>query len=352
MTQDKNPVKLSIVILCWNSQKVLPDCLESLFSRTVPFPFEVIVADNDSSDDTVAFTRKNYPKAIVVQNGGNLGFSAGNNGGFRVARGEYVFILNPDTIIHEGTLEKLIQFADAHPEAGAFGCQVVNPDGSPQQSARPFPTPLRCWLSALYLRPLGYLSSLFTCDTYLKWDGRTEREIDWTSGCSLLVRGEILKRVGGFDEQFFYHFDEVDLCRRIWNLGCSILYTPEPVLTHLGGNKPGILPLSLEIEKNRNRYRYFFKHFGIQGASSVRRALLVSTLIRYLGYGVVALGGFRKGLQPRIKIYRGMWHWNRRLNLKAFFVDGTEPAGVSPLKNSDSKKGCDTDHQVTKRRVS
>src|ERR1700746_3308731 len=134
-------MKLSIVIICWNDLKVLTNCLNSIFTETkeAAFDFEVIVSDNGSTDGSVDFIRQNFPQVRIVENGANLGFAKGNNRGIALARGEYVLILNPDTVILDRALEKLLSFADAHPASGAFGPRILNPDRSLQISARPLP---------------------------------------------------------------------------------------------------------------------------------------------------------------------------------------------------------------------
>src|SRR4029079_3398418 len=111
-------MKLSVVIICWNDLKVIGECLRSIYAETQSTDFEVIISDNNSSDGSVEYISKNYPQARIVSNGANLGFAKGNNAGIRESRGEYVLILNPDTIIHDGALDKLVQFADRHHEAG------------------------------------------------------------------------------------------------------------------------------------------------------------------------------------------------------------------------------------------
>ena len=123
-------MKLSIVILCWNDRKVIDDCLHSIYTGTHMSDFEVIVSVNGSDDGSVEFIRDNYPQVQVLVNGANLGFAKGNNVGIRASQGKYVLILNPDTIVHEGALDRWLRFADRHPEAGAFGCRVLNWDGT------------------------------------------------------------------------------------------------------------------------------------------------------------------------------------------------------------------------------
>src|ERR1051325_12229240 len=112
-------MKLSIVILCWNDLKVISNCLKSIFDQTRGIQFEVIVSDNGSTDGSIACIRENFPKVRILENGSNLGFAKGNNAGIRVAKGEYILILNPDTIMRDAAIKNLVSFAETHPEAGA-----------------------------------------------------------------------------------------------------------------------------------------------------------------------------------------------------------------------------------------
>jgi len=318
-------MKLSIIIICWNDLKVIGDCLRSIFESSPSFPFEVVVSDNGSKDGSVEFIRRNYPMVRIVENGDNLGFAKGNNAGIRVSNGEYILILNPDTILHPAALQGWLAFADKHPEAGAFGCRVLNPDGSYQNPARPFPTIWREWTAALYLRPLARISRMFTSDIYTGWDGDTERQVDWQSGCCVLFRGDLLKKLGGFDEQFFYHFEEVDLCRRVWNAGFSIVYTPEVTITHLGGQSVGRFPIRFALERQRGRYRYFHKHFGRGGARRSRYAALAWFGIRRIGYGLLGVIRPSEVLSNRLNMYDIVMRWTRRLDPVRFVEEGIEP---------------------------
>ena len=318
-------MKLAIVIICWNDWKVIEDCLRSIFEGNPKIEFEVIVSDNGSTDGSVERIREQFPSVRLVENGANLGFARGNNAGIREARGEYVLILNPDTIVHAGSLDRWIEFADRHPEAGAFGCRILNPDGTYQESARPFPTPLHDWIAALYLRPLGYLSDVFLSDKYVGWKGDSERTVDWQSGCCVMFRGDLLKKLGGFDERFFYHYEEVDLCHRVWEAGYSIRFTPEVTVTHLGGQSVGRFPVRFALETNRNRYRYFYKHFGAQGTIRCRRVMLMHLRIRQFVYSLKYWFRPSETLKGRLDTYRVAVRWNTLIDPVKFVEDGTEP---------------------------
>jgi GT2 family glycosyltransferase len=315
-------MKLSVVIICWNDLRVIRDCLRSIYQGTHATEFEVIISDNGSVDDSLEFIRKHYPQVRVVENQQNLGFARGNNAGIRASYGEYVLILNPDTVIHDGALDRLVDFADRHPAAGAFGCRVLNPDGTYQVSARLFHTIWRYWVAAL---GLARLSSLFTYEEYRHWRGDTERSIDWQSGCCVMFRGDLLKSIGGFDEQFFYHFEEVDLCRRVWYSGRPILFTPTAVITHLGGQSVGRFPIRFEIEKHRSRYRYFYKHFGVRAARRCKRLSIARIRVRQLAYSLLNLLKPQEIVQRRLEMYREVLRWNKALDPVDFVERGEEP---------------------------
>jgi len=325
-------MKLSIVIICWNDLKVIANCLKSIFEETSNIEFEVIVSDNGSSDESIDYIRSHFANVRIVENKANLGFAKGNNTGIRVARGEYILILNPDTVILDRALERWVTFADRHPEAGAFGCRVLNPDGSFQNPARPIPTLSGYLVSALYLRWLGRLSGAFACDLYPGWDGRDERPIGYQHGCCIMFRGELLKRLGGFDERFFYHFEETDLCCRVWQSGSSIIYYPDAEVTHIGGQSVSRFPIRFALETYRSGYRFFHKHYGSKGAINIRRIYLLSLGLRYCGYKLLSFFRTSESLENRLKMYQVAIKWNFFLEPIEFIESGKEPnLGYEPL---------------------
>jgi GT2 family glycosyltransferase len=317
-------VKLSVVIICWNDWKVIENCLKSIQDGTHSSSYEIVVSDNGSTDGSVEKIREHFPSVRIVENRANLGFAKGNNAGIREARGEYILILNPDTIVHEGSLDRWLQFADVHPEAGAFGCLVQNPDGTYQRSARRFPTVTRFAAAALGFGFLGRVLRTPISDEYDGWLGNTQRSIDWQSGCCVLFRGEVLRKLEGFDEQFFYQFEEVDLCKRVWDLGLRILYTPTVSITHLGGQSVGRFPVRFALEVCRNGYRYFYKHFGPEGARSYRRVMLTRLRVRQAWYGIVNMIHPDEKVSQRLETYRTAVRWNGSIDPVKFVLQGIE----------------------------
>ncbi len=292
-------MKLSIVIICWNDLKVIKDCLVSIYAETGKIDFEVIISDNGSTDGSISYVREAFPQVRIVSNGANLGFAKGNNAGINAARGEYVLILNPDTIIHRGALDTLVSFGDRHPEAGAFGCRVLNPDGSYQHPAIPLPTLMGSFLGAFCVRWLGQFHSSLLANRYPGWDGRTERAIGRQSGCCILFRASTLEQIGIFDERFFYHYEEADLCCRMWKAGWKVLFCPDAEITHLGGQSVGRFPIRFALETYRSAYRYFYKHYGHEGAIRYRGILLLNLRLRAIGYRTLALFKANPSLNDR-----------------------------------------------------
>lgn len=320
-------MKLSVVILCWNDIKVIGDCLKSIYETTREIEFDVIVSDNGSTDRSMEFIRREFPRVKVIENGRNLRFAKGNNVGIEASEGEYVLILNPDTIIHEGAFDGLVRYADKHPEAGAFGCRVLNSDGSYQGCIRPFPTLHGEWVRALGMKWLGHFSEWFAAEEYVKWKGETERAVGYPAGCCLLVRRELLTRLGGFDPRFFYYYEETDLCRRIWDAGYPVLYTPSVSITHLGGastNKK-FPPIGFAIDQQVTRCLYFHKHFGAGGARSARRSNLTALLLRWMAASLKHLVRPSETSKQKLGLLRTMLEWNYRVDPGRLAQTGEEP---------------------------
>jgi len=321
-------MKLSIVILCWNDIKVIGPCLRSIYSTTHSTDFEVIVSDNGSTDGSIEQIRREFAQTQVIENGVNLRFAKGNNVAIRASRGEYVLILNPDTVIHEGTLDGIVQYADRHPEAGAFGCRVECADGSYQPCVRPLHTIRSEWIAALGLGKLAHLSDWFHPGIYVNWNGETERTAGWLAGCFILVRGELLKRLGGFDEQFFYYYEDADLCRRIWETGYSILYTPKYSITHLGGQSTvnRFDRLAFALDGEITRYLYYYKYGGDRGARRCRTVALVGLAIRRAAYGLLQMAHRTEANRKRLELLRNLFDWNYKLNPIRLVQKGEEPS--------------------------
>ena len=200
------------------------------------FNIEVHVVDNASVDGSQAMVRKKFPHVHLIDNHKNLGFGKANNQALRITKGEYVLILNPDTLIQEDTLVVLKEFLDTHKDVGAVGCKLINPDGSFQiNSRRSLPTP---WVAFTKIVGLGIFfpkSKLFGRYNVTYLDSDQESEVDVLSGSLMMVRKCILDKIGYFDEDYFMYGEDIDMCYRIKKSGSKIYYVPKTKAIHYKG---------------------------------------------------------------------------------------------------------------------
>lgn len=255
-------MKLSIIIVSWNVREDLIRCLRSIFENPPGCEFEVIVVDNASSDGTVETAKKDFPDIKVIANTTNVGFAAANNWGFQKAGGQYLLLLNPDTIVQGGALDILIRFMDDNPAVGACGPKLLNDDGTTQLSVRRFPT----FRGALYrhtvLRNLGIFRKSYK--NWLMKDFRydNQADVEQLMGSALLVRRSAMEQVGPMDERFFMYYEEVDLCYRLKEAGWRIGFVPEATITHLGGRSAKQVPVERRAMMFTSMLAFFRKHRG------------------------------------------------------------------------------------------
>lgn len=225
-------MKLAIVIVNYNSSEDLARCLASLRTHPPACAHAVVVVDNASRDPGLAAVREAHPDVYWLMSSENVGYARGVNRGIAAAAADYHLILNPDIVVLPGSLDALLAFADARPKAGIVGPQLLNEDGSIQDSCRRFYT-----FRTLLLRrtPLGRLvQNARSVREHLMrdFDHRSERAVDWVLGGCMLVRRQAMERTGLLDERFFLYLEDVDWCYRMWQAGWDVLYTPEARFVH------------------------------------------------------------------------------------------------------------------------
>ena len=262
---------VSVVVVTWNALPWIEQCLDSVRGR------DVVVVDNGSTDDTVAFVRERYPDVRVIEQE-NKGMGGGNNAGMRASDGRYYFLLNSDAWVVGDGLDELVRFADEHPEAAVVGPKLVNTDGTLQRSARGEPTLWRLATEYLFIRKLAprsrFLNPLYRGDFA---HDRVE-EVDWLYGPALLVRREAADAVGLFDEDFFMFSEEVDWMTRFRRAGWTVLFFPGAEVVHVGGASHGG---RMYVENLRSHLRWFAKHRGLKEAERARKLLLWSLRARW-----------------------------------------------------------------------
>jgi GT2 family glycosyltransferase/lipopolysaccharide/colanic/teichoic acid biosynthesis glycosyltransferase len=253
---------ISVVIVNYNVKAFLEQCLMAIERARHNFNIEIYVVDNASVDGSQAMVRKKFPHVHLIENYGNLGFGKANNQALKKVRGEYVLILNPDTLIQEDTLIVLKEFLDAHKDVGAVGCKLINPDGSFQiNSRRSLPTP---WVAFTKIVGLGMIfprSKLFGRYNVTYLDPNQESEVDILSGSLMMVRKCMFDKIGYFDEKYFMYGEDIDLCYRIKKSGSKIYYVPKTKAIHYKGESTKKSEFSFISNFYSAMFIFIHKHF-------------------------------------------------------------------------------------------
>lgn len=243
-------MQISIVIVSYNTEELLTDCLLSIEEATKGVDTETYVVDNKSADDTVKTVKQKFPWVKLITNSDNLGFSKANNLALKIAKGKYILVLNPDTVLEKDTLLKMLEFMDKNPDYSMATCKVELESGKLDLDARRrFPTPWRsfCHFSHLskIFRNINFFSEYYMDD--IPQD--QEHEVDACAGAFMFIRSSALEKVGLFDEDFFFYGEDLDLCYRFRQNGYKIVYTPITQITHYKGASSGIKKHSKHLSK-------------------------------------------------------------------------------------------------------
>jgi N-acetylglucosaminyl-diphospho-decaprenol L-rhamnosyltransferase len=222
-------IKSSIVILTWNSTELLQGCLASLPQAVTHNACEVIVVDNGSRGETPASLRLAFPWMQLVINRSNCGVAPGRNQGMRLTQGEYIILLDDDTVVPPATFDHLLAYMDAHPEVGLCGPKLLDGQGKLQLTCRLFPTVVDKMARQL---PFAFTRRVCREAELEEWDHHTIREVDYVIGACQVIRRTALAAVGLLDERIFYGPEDVDLCLRLRQAGWRVVYNPDAVVIH------------------------------------------------------------------------------------------------------------------------
>ncbi len=250
-------IRLSIVIVTWNSADCIRDCLVSIKPKP---DWNVIVVDNASADRTTTIVKKEFPHVRLIENRTNQGYAHANNQGLTAVAAEYSLLLNPDTVVVNSAFEKMLDYMNANPQVGALGPKLLNPDGSIQPSCREFPS------YQILLWEFSGLSRFFPHHRiFSRWrmgyfDHRHFAEVDQPMGACLLLRRSVLDQVGLLDEQFPMFMNDVDLCYRIKKAGLGIVFFPAASVIHYKGRSIYRVRSRMIVTSHRSFYHFFYKH--------------------------------------------------------------------------------------------
>lgn len=320
------PADISVIVVSWNTCELLRQCLQSIIDepgvRIIPagqpsggpapadtLAVEIIVVDNASNDGSAQMVQAEFPQAALIVNRHNAGFAAANNQAAAQARGQALFLLNPDAYLLAGAMTGLARFLSAHPEAAVVGPNVLNPDGTWQAAAFRFATLWDLVCEAVFLSVLWPRSPLFARKELGGFNRDAVREVDWVQGCALLVRRDVWEAVGPFDEGYWMYVEELDWCRRAKGMGCRIFFTPDARVVHYGKRavakaRASVLPLGF-----RSHFRYYRKFDGKAKELAVRLIALLQMGLRAgisAGMVLATRGPARVRWQENWRAYTGV----------------------------------------------
>jgi GT2 family glycosyltransferase len=289
---------VSVLVVNWNTRDLLHRCLASLAAVDEAAELEVIVVDNGSIDGSAAMLRQDFPAVLLIENELNLGFTRATNQAFERSSGDYVLMLNSDTIVESGTIRFSRAFLEAHPAVGALGCQLRNEDGTPQSTCFRFPSLFGLLMTSTRL------AQTFPENRRLNWDRYGGRgwtgpsEVDVVMGSFLMVRRSACRTPTLLDDAYFMYAEETDLCRRLRDDGWLVMFVPEVSITHvLGASSKTAAQVAWSDEaKKRGILRFLFTWRGPAVAWTANLIMLGGMLPRIIGWAFLDL---RESLRAR-----------------------------------------------------
>ncbi|PJF29614.1 MAG: glycosyltransferase family 2 protein [Phototrophicales bacterium] len=302
MTDTPRP-DVSVIIVSWNVANLLRDCLNSIYENSPDVSLEVIVVDSASGDDTLQMVKTHFPQVILSAQSENVGFTRGNNIGLEMARGRYVFLLNPDTVILGDAIGQMVAYLDAHPQVGIIGPHTLNTDMTHQSTRRRFPTIGTAFFESTWLQqyaPRTLLDRYYVCDIP---DDATA-DVDWVQGSALMARREVYEEIGGLDTRYIMFWEELDWCKRAKLAGWGVVYLGTSKIIHHGGKSTEQAGARKHIHFQQSKLRYYKKFFG-SGFAVLLRLFLLWNYAWQIGIeGLKALLGSKRTLRrERIGIY-------------------------------------------------
>ncbi len=299
-------VDVSIIVVSFNTREMTLKCLRSIVRETIDVSYEVQVIDNCSSDGSYEAIKSEFganPDFIVESASSNLGFAGANNLLSRSSRGDLILLLNPDTVVLDRAIDRLVHFSEMRPENGIWGGRTFFEDGRIN--------PTNCWgpftvwselCAAFGLRALFPKSMIFHPRGYGSWDRGSVREVGVVTGCFLLIRRSDWRKLEGFDPEFFMYGEETDLCMRAIAKGMQPIVTPDAKIVHHSGASEKVA-IEKMIRLQDGHIRIFRRHFSRTGFEVVFQAMKLGVFFRALLRGV--RNGFRRG--ERDNLWAELW---------------------------------------------
>jgi GT2 family glycosyltransferase len=283
----KDKLILSIIIATWNTKELTLNCLKSIYDsedkKILKDDLEVIVIDNNSQDKTSVDIPHNFPVVTLIKNEKNFGYAKAVNQGIKKAKGKFILLLGSDTEIKDHSLVKCIEFLESNENTGAVSCKLIFPDGRLQGNCKKFPTMKNAFFTYL---SLGFLNKNYDMAEF-KYD--EIRKVDQIATTFLMCRSDLLKKLNGFDESYRIMYNDVDLCKRIYDEGYKIYFIPDCEVIHHGSFSTKKAGAKVRRIMYEDVYRYYKKKFGA-------KAIL---LLPVLFFRFIIVNLFRKNVSDR-----------------------------------------------------
>jgi GT2 family glycosyltransferase len=268
---------LAFIIVNWNTKELISDAVRSIINTISTYRYEIIIVENGSRDDSAKMVKKFFPDIHVIYNKKNVGFAAAVNQGLARTKARYIFLLNSDARLQRGAIKKLVEFMEKNRGVGIAGGQLINVDGSRQNSIASFPSLATELLNKRLLR-------IFFPRRYPGKERNYQNPIDVDSlvGACLIVRRESILDVGNLDERFFFFLEETDWCRRMKEHGWRVSFVPTARIQHLQGASAAHFKNEARIEYYRSRYLFFNTWYGKSTTFFLKMALVLRLVIEII----------------------------------------------------------------------
>src|SRR3989338_8053121 len=304
--EHKKETDVSILIVNYNTGYFLCRCLDSISRAAISSSFEILIVDNNSSDNSLALIKNNFPDITVIVNQTNVGFAKASNQGIAIGKGRNYLLLNPDTIVLPQAIDSIITFLDANRDIGIVGPKLLSPDLFSLPSAKKFPFPKGEFLQCIFLdKIIPFLIPKRLSD--IKGDSDKPAETDWVSGACMAIKKRVIEDIGLFDEHFFLYYEEVDFCYRAKESGWKVFFYPQAKIIHAGGQSTGKnLSFSL-IEGYKSKLYFLKKHYPAEKLIPIKVYTTLSFAIRNVVWQVACIFKIDKTIaRSRISAYRSI----------------------------------------------
>lgn len=287
---------LSVIIINWNAGEYLITCIDSICRHIYDeATTEVIVVDNNSEDGSISCLKEKYPFVQIIENKKNLGFGSANNQGFKLSSGKYILCLNPDTVLQDDSLLKMLKFMQIKPEIGIAAPKILDGNESICTSVIKPPTFYSEALKVLYPKKKNVRELLSTDFDYSK-----PSKVECVSGCCMMLYREAINKAGFFDEDFFMYAEDIELCVRMRDNGYDVFYYPEAHIVHLGEKSTG-KNYRIAIHSYISAYVILKKMYGFAIAYVYKIFVIIVSLVKMVILSVCLLGKDRRKCLPGIK---------------------------------------------------